>query len=146
MTWNPTNANDAELIVSKVERDESGSRTGETKIADTARIVVDEFSISTDEDLDGLSGVGNSTPQGVTRGDIEHEFSFTVEGEDAKLFDGLAGDDGRANELEIIVRLQDWKDKLTGSYAGTRELSGTSGDAVQFQAEGIATGRDNGEQ
>lgn len=145
MTWNPTNANDVELIVSRVERDESGSRTGSETLADTARIVVDEFSIESDEDLDGLSGVGNPEALGVSQGDVEHSFSFTVQGEDARLFKNLAADNGRANELEIIVRLQDYKDKLTGCRAGTRNLSGSSGDAVEYEAGGIATGRDDGD-
>lgn len=145
MAWNPTNANDVELIVSRVERDDSGSRTGATTLADTSRIVVDEFSIESDEDLSGLSGVGNPEALGVSRGDVEHSFSFTVQGEDAELFKNLASDDGRANELEIIVRLQDYKDKLTGARAGTRNLSGSSGDAVEYEAGGIATGRDDGD-
>lgn len=147
MTWYPTNANDVELTVSVIERSEDGSRDEDaTKtIADTARIVVDDFSIESDEDLDPLSGIGNSDALGVSRGDIEHQFSFTVEGEDAELFNGLADDNGRANELEIIAKLEDYKDKLTGAYAGTRELSGTSGDPVEFSVDGIATGRPNGE-
>lgn len=145
MPWNPTNANDVELTVSEVERTDDGSRSGSATIGDTANIVVDDFSIETDEDLEGLSGVGNSAPQGVTRGDIDYSFSFTVQGEDAELFTSLASDDGRANELEIVVKLEDYKDKLTGAYAGTRELSGTSGDAVEFAVEGIATGRSPGQ-
>ncbi|WP_226041170.1 hypothetical protein [Natrinema sp. DC36] len=145
MTWNPTNANDVELIVSQVERDNSGSRTGATELANTARIVVDEFSIGTEEDLSGLSGVGNPRALGVSSGDVEDTFSFTVQGEDAELFKGLASDNGRAVELEIVVRLEDYRDKLTGARAGTRNLSGSSGDAVEFEVEGLATGRDPGD-
>ena len=145
MTWNPTNTDDVTLIVSQVIRDDSGSRTGTTELANTNAIVVDDFSIDTEEDLEALSGISNAEALGITRGDIEHNFSFTVQGEDAELFNGLASDDdGRAVELEIILRAEDYKDKLTGAYAGTRSVSGSSGDAMEYEAEGIATGRDPG--
>lgn len=145
MTWYPTNTDDVTLIVSQVLRDTSGSRTGSVELANTNAIVVDDFSIGTEEDLEGLSGIGNAEALGVSKGDIDHSFSFTVQGEDADLFNGLASDsDGRAVELEIIVRVEDYKDKLTGAYAGTRNLSGSSGDAIEFEVEGIATGRDPG--
>lgn len=145
MPWNPTNADDVTLIVSRVIRDDSGTRTGSRELANTSAIVVDDFSIETDEDLEGLSGIGNAEALGISKGDIEHSFSFTVQGEDAELFNGLASDDdGRAVELEIIVKMENYKDKLTGAYAGTRNLSGSSGDPTEFEVEGIATGRDPG--
>lgn len=145
MTWYPTNANDVTLIVSEVIRDDDGNVDERTRIASSARIVVDDFTIGTDEDIEGLSGLGNARPLGVSQGDIEDTFEFTVQGEDADLFTSLASDDdGRANELEIIVRMDDYRDKLTGCRAGTRELSGSSGDPVEYQVGGIATGRDEG--
>lgn len=145
MAWNPTNTDDVTLIVSEVNRDESGTRTGTTELANTSAIVVDDFGIESDEDMEALSGIGNAEALGVSRGDIEHSFNFTVQGEDAELFSGLASDDdGRAVELQLIVRMEDYKDKLTGAYAGTRNLTGSSGDPVEFEVEGVATGRDNG--
>lgn len=145
MTYNPTNTNDVELIVSKVERDESGSRTGSTPIAKTAKVVVDDFSIEADEDLELLSGVGNAEALGVSQGNVEYSFGFTIQGEYAKLFKELAADNGRANELEIVARLDDYKDKLTGARAGTRNLSGSDGDPVEYEVGGVATGRDGGD-
>ena len=145
MPWNPTNTDDVTLIVSQVIRDDAGTRTGSVELANTNAIVVDDFSIDTEEDMEALSGIGNAEALGISRGDIEHTFSFTVQGEDADLFNGLASnDDGRAVELEIILRAEDYKDKLTGAYAGTRSVSGSSGDAMEYEAEGIATGRDPG--
>jgi len=145
MVWYPTNANDVTLIVSQVQRDDTGTRTGTSELANTNAITVDDFSIDTEEDMEGLSGIGNAEALGISKGDIEHSFSFTVQGEDAELFNGLASNDtGRAVELEIIVSMEDYKDKLTGAWAETRNVSGSSGDAVEYEAEGIATGRDPG--
>jgi len=145
MTWYPTNTDDVTLIVSEVSRNEDGSRAGSTEIANTSAITVDDFTIGTEEDMTALSGVGNATPLGISQGDVEHSFDFTVQGEDATLFNDLAeNNSGRAKELEIIARAEDYKAKLVGAYAGTREFSGSSGDPVEFAVEGIATGRDDG--
>lgn len=141
MTWNPTNANDVTLTVSTVTRDSSGANTGSTKIGKSGNISVDEFSIETEEDLTRLSGVGNAEALGISRGDVEHSFSFTVQGEDAELFSNLATDNGRANELQILVKLQDFKFKLTGAYAGTRNVSGSDGDPIEYEVGGIAKSR-----
>jgi hypothetical protein len=143
MAWTPTNANDVRLVVSRVERDETGTRTGTTQIASTAAIVVDDFSIDTEQDMEGLSGVGNFNPQGVSKGDLEHTFSFTVQGEDAELFGNLAATNGDANELEIVIQMEDYRDKLSGAYAGTRSLSGSSGDATEYEVSGMARSRDD---
>lgn len=146
MTWYPTNADDVTLIVSQVERNDDGSRSGSRELTKTNAITVDDFTIGTEEDLTALSGVGNANPLGISQGDIEHSFDFTVQGEDADLFNALSADEsGRAVELEIVVRAEDYKDKLVGAYAGTRELSGSSGDPIEYAVEGMATGRDPGE-
>jgi hypothetical protein len=143
--WHPTNANDVTLIVSTVQRTDDGLREGTTEIASTAAVTVDDFEMGTEEDLEGLSGIGNAEPLGISRGDIEHTFSFLIQGEDADVFQSLASDDtGRSVELEIIVKAEDYKDKMVGARAGTRNYSGSSGDPTEFQVEGIATGRDQG--
>jgi len=146
MAWNPTNANDVTIIVSRVLRSDNGSRQGATKLLDTSAIVVDEFSIESEEDLTGLSGVGNPENLGISRGDVEHSFSFTVQGEDAALFQELATgetdrDDTRSVELELIAKFDQVNITLDGAYAGTRNVSGSSGDAIEMEVEGLARGR-----
>lgn len=145
MPWNPTNANDVELIVSQVERNENGTRTGATEIATTNRIVVDEFSIETSEDIQWPSGVGRREPRGSSQGNVNHSFSFTVQGEDARLFKSLASENGSSVELEIIARLDDFRDKLTGARADTRNLSGSDGDIIEYEVAGGAAHRDGGD-
>lgn len=141
MAWNPTNANDVTLIVSVVERDDSGARIGTAELVSTNAVVVDDFSIETDEDLEGLSGVGNPEALGISRGDIEHTFNFTVQGEDTELMTEVANDEGRANELEILAKFESVNIVLEGAYAGTRNTSGSSGDPIDNEFEGMATGR-----
>lgn len=143
MAWEPTNANDVTFIVSLVDED------GDLIRSDS--VVVDDFSIESDEDLELLSGVGNVKPKGVSRGDVEHGFSFTIQGEDADTFVDMAsgegdpttdtGNDTKANELEITAMFQTVNIVLTGAYAGTRNVSGSSGDPTEGEFEGVATGR-----
>lgn len=143
MTWYPTNTDDITLVISRVIREDGGRNA--TELTDTSAIVVDDFSIDTEEDFELLSGIGNPEPQGTSKGDIEHSFSFTVQGEDAELFDALASDDtGRSVELEIVVIAEEYKDKVTGAWAGTRNISGSSGDALEFEVEGVAESRSPG--
>lgn len=141
MAWYPTNANDVSLRVTQV-REEEDDRT----LVNTGVVVVDEFSIGTEEDLEGLSGIGNPEALGISRGDVEHTFSFTVQGEDADLFQRIAsgddpGDDTRSVQLELLAMFESVNIQLTGARAGTRNVSGSSGDAIEFEVEGLATGR-----
>jgi hypothetical protein len=137
MPWEPTNANDVTLTVSRISDGE--------ELLDTNAITVDDFSIDTEEDMEALSGIGRAEPRDISKGDIEHSFSFTVQGEDADLFNALASDEtGRAVRLQIVVQMEEYMDKLTGAYAGTRNVSGSSGDPVEYEVEGIATGREPG--
>lgn len=147
MSWNPTNANDVTLIVSRVLRSADGTREGSNKIVDTSAVVVDDFSIETEEDLEGLSGIGNRTPQGISKGDVEHSFSFTVQGEYAELFiniaegdsDDQSNDGTQSRELELIAKFEGVNIELSGAWAGTRNVSGSSGDAIEYEVEGMAT-------
>jgi len=144
MAYNPTNANDVELVVSLVERGASGRRTGDTDIVETGRVVVDEFTIDAEEDLEPLSGVGNDLPLGISRGDVEFSFSFTVQGEDAELYQRISEGDSpgaatRAVELELTAIMDQVNVKLEGAFSGTRSLSASSGDVVEFEVEGMAT-------
>lgn len=134
MSWNPTNANDVRLVVSRVGEDGNIVKTG------TTSIVVDDFSIDTEEDLTGLSGIGNRSPQGISKGDIEYSFSFTIQGEDEDVFVDLE-DDGEAVELDIKALFDMVTISLEGAWAGTRSVSGSSGDPIEFEVEGMATNK-----
>lgn len=149
MTWLPTNANDVTLTVSELDFPDDGSApTVDTELLNTSQITVDDFSIDTEEDGSSLSGIGRSTPRGISSGDIEHSFSFTVQGEDAQLFSSLADSEGRANPLQIIARSNDgsYQDKLTEAYPFERSFSGSSGDPVEYEVSGMAVKRDEREQ
>lgn len=136
--WNPTNANDVTIIVRQAQAD----ATGGASITETGSAVVDDFSIDTEEDLESLSGVGNNVPQGISAGDIEYSFSFTLQGEDGDVVTGLVkNDSGKALEavaLDIQALFDTVSITLEEAYAGTRNISGSSGDPTEMEVEGIA--------
>jgi hypothetical protein len=133
-----TNANDVELILSSsnITRGTSQSQ---------GRIVVDEFSISREETSELISGVGMRLPAGYTNGDITHNFSFTMMGEDVRVFSMVAEQDGQSIPFDFTAQKVDgngetWSFALQTCKATSEEISGSSGDPVEYAVEGFAVG------
>lgn len=133
-----TNANDVELIL-----ESGGTKRGTPR--DMGRIVVDEFTITREEDDSLVSGVGFRLPAGVTYGDIEFGWSFTMIGEDTEVFDMVSTEDGRSRAFSFTARKTDsddtlqWEIALDTCVTTSDEYSATSGDPSEVPLEGIAT-------
>lgn len=132
-----TNANDVELVLERAD-----SQRGTPQ--DLGRVVVDDFSITKEEDAESVSGVGWHLPVGLTRGDISFSFSFTILGEDVSTFEMIADSRGRGNLFSFTARKADddgtlrWEYALDTCLATSEENSGTSGDPTEYAVEGIA--------
>lgn len=136
-----TNANDVELII------ESGGVQRGT--ADSmGRIVVDEFSITKEEAGDTVSSVGTQFPRGHTNGDVTYTFSFTIMGEDVTVFETVADQQGASKFFSFTAYKEEddgtlrWEFALDGCKAGTEEISGSSGDPIEYAVDGSAIGED----
>lgn len=136
-----TNANDVELFL-------QGGGTQRGTAQSMGRIVVDEFSITKEEDSETVSGVGFQQAAGLTNGDISHTFSFTMQGEDVSTFEMIADADGSSNIFSFTAQRPDadgeiqWEYALDTCKATTEELSGSSGDTIEYSVEGIAVSVD----
>lgn len=135
-----TNANDVELVL---EADTTKRGTP----GDMGRIVVDDFSITKNEDDSLESGVGMRLPAGISNGDIEHEFSFTMIGQDVATFEMIAQADGKSNVFSFTARKRDgdsleWEVALDTCKATTEEISASSGDPMEYSVDGIAVSVD----
>lgn len=136
-----TNANDVELFL------ERGSTKRGTP-QDMGRIVVDDFSITKEEDDSLISGVGFRLPAGITNGDITHGFSFTMQGEDVSTFQMIAEADGSSNIFSFTAQRPDddgtviWEFALDTCKATSEEVSASSGDVMEYAVEGIAVSVD----
>lgn len=135
-----TNANDVELVL-QADNTKRGTE------GDMGRIVVDEFTITREEDDSLESGVGHRLPAGISNGDIELSFSFTILGQDVATFEMVATSDGRSNVFSFTARKRDeddieWEYALDTCKATTEEISGSSGDPIEYAVEGIAVSLD----
>jgi hypothetical protein len=134
-----TNANDVELILQADDGDTKRGTTGET-----GRIVVDEFTITREEDDSLVSGVGNRHSLGITNGDITHSFSFTIMGHDLDTFDMVATADGRSRRFSMTARKfneddeKEFEVSLPVCKATNEEWNASTGDAMEYPVEGIA--------
>ena len=118
----------------------SGSTVALTNLA---RVAVADFNFTTSEDNQLVNGVGQQAPKGVTRGSITHEFSFTIQGEDADLLQAIALEpDGsgryRSREFEFIARGQDFRVKMLSGYLTELSFDGSEGEAVEYSVSGVA--------
>lgn len=131
-----TNANDVELIL------ENDGVTRGTEVG-IGRIVVDEFTITREEDATLESGVGQHLPEGISRGNVEHTFSFTIMGEDVATFEMIADGDGRSNVFSMTARRREgtdvfWEFALDTCMATSEEMNASSGDTAEYAVDGIA--------
>lgn len=130
------NANEVSLTIKAVGID------GSLYMTDRARLVVDDFNFTISEDNQSLSGVGNHTPVGVTRGNVEYEFSFTLMGEDGELLSTIATENGRSREIEFTASTDSFVAKMMSGYLTSLSYDGSDNDAVEWSAEGIAVSAD----
>jgi len=155
MAWEPTNANDVRLLVEKVER--GGGEDGPTTTPivqsnrggeNIASIVVDQFSIDSGGNLDPLHGLSNEEALGMSQGNIEHEFSFTVMGEYYELLanvrrdGGETGGDPRSVELKITAQWQGYRTILSGAFVEEKNSSVSDGETAEHEFSGYALRRD----
>lgn len=148
MAWEPTNANDVRLTVSVVNRNDDGSVSGTTELGASTSIVVDQFSIDSGGNLDPLHGLSNSEALGMSQGNIEHEFSFTVMGEYYELLEGVrrrgqnTEGDPRSVELKVTAQWQGYRTILSGAYVEEKNSSVSDGETAEHEFSGYALRRD----
>jgi hypothetical protein len=135
-----TNANDVELVLQS-----GGTKRGTPD--EMGRIVVDDFSITKDEDVTLESGVGSQHAAGLSNGDIEHSFSFTLLGDDVSVFEMVAAKDGSSNIFSFTARKREedtviWEFALDTCKASSEEFSASSGDPTEYAVEGVAVSVD----
>lgn len=137
-----TNADDVEVII----ENESGN---------FIRVKAEEFTLTSEQDITSVSNVGQNIPRGLSKGDIEYTFSFTIEGDDtaikqsvndevgdARPFGMTAGKPIEANESGAGGGDEyEWEYGFDLCLADTEEITGTTGETLGYSVEGMAAGR-----
>jgi len=132
-----TNADDVELFVNP--RD--GSQF---------RLKANEFTLSNEQTINSIGEVGKNQPKGLTKGDIEITFDFTIMGEDTELMEIIKDRNGDSKPFDMTARKSlgsggsnaVWEYSLQLCLADTEEVSGTTGEAMELSVEGMAGGMD----
>jgi len=128
-------ANDVELVVSGVNERGTARSMG--------RIVVDDFSLTRENDSELAHGVGFAQPAGIVDGSITYSGSLTLMGEDRELLDNIADRDGNARVFSFVARSYNendevvWEQSLDYCKATSEEMSASSGDAVEYATDFI---------
>lgn len=133
-----TNADDVEVTIETIDEN-------------LIRVVGQDFTITAEQTINSISGLGQNTPKGLTKGDIEYTFEFTIQGEDTDIMDAIADSDGDSIPFDMTASKPDedsddvsfrWEFDLTTCLADTEEVSGTTGEAIEYSVEGMAVGLD----
>jgi len=128
-------ANDVELVVSGVNERGTSRSMG--------RIIVDDFSLTRENDSELAHGVGYAMPAGIVDGSITFSGSMTILGEDRELLDTIADRDGNALVFAFVARSYNendevvWEQSLGYCKATSEEMSASSGDAVEYALDFI---------
>lgn len=131
-----TNSNDVEIVLERL-----GNKAG---TADAfGRMVVDDFTLTRNEDNSLVGGVGFRQPGGMTGGDITYEFSFTMMGSDTNVFSIISDSDGESNVFALTARKVNDDDTIAWEYAlgfckaNTEEVDLSTGDAMEYPVDGV---------
>jgi hypothetical protein len=148
-----TNANDVELVIKEVSPKAGAGEGDDTSVssrntASAARFVVDEFTITREEDDSLVSGVSRRLPNGFTNGDVVFNWDFTMMGDDVEVFQIVTSSDGTSNRFTMVARKYEdgdsgtlsWEYTLSPCKATSDEFTATSGDPTEKNISGIAAG------
>lgn len=113
------------------------------------RVVAQDFTITAEQTINSVSGISQNTPKGLTKGDLEYSFDFSIQGEDTEIMDNVSDSDGDSLPFDMTASKQEdngsdatWEYALTTCLADTEEISGTTGETMELSVEGMAAGFD----
>jgi hypothetical protein len=131
-----TNSNDVEVVLERL-----GEKVGTSEAL--GRMIVDDFTLTREEDDSLVHGLGFAEPGGLTNGDRSYSFSFTMMGSDTNAFDIISDSDGASNVFSLTARKVaedgtiEWEYALGVCKATTEEIDLSTGDAMEYPVEGI---------
>lgn len=133
-----TNANDVEIVI---ERLADGTKAGTAQAL--GRMIVDDFSLTAEEDDSLVSGVGFQVPAGISNGDITYSWSWTMMGSDTNVMEIISDSNGKSLPFSLVARkvnedgTVEWERSLGFCKRTSEEDSLSSGDPSELSVEGI---------
>lgn len=139
------NSDDVELIIEPRDADVDVS---------LARVEVDEMVMTNSQTLESHAGVGSGgEPKGLSSGDREYTFSYTLLGQSVSIYRTVAGQNGEMREYNMTARVPiedtnvddvgDYVEfALTGCKSDEEQLTASSDETLEYAVSGMATGMD----
>lgn len=111
-------------------------------------VVGQDFSITSEQTIGSISGISQNKPKGLTKGDLEYSFSFTIQGADTEVMKKVSDSSGDAKPFNLVAKKMgegedadvEWEYSLTTCLADTEEISGTTDEAIEMSVEGMSAG------
>lgn len=132
-----TNANDVEVVL------EAQDVGGSMSTTDIGRFIVDEFTLTRNEEDETVSGISVRTPEGFSNGNITYEFEWTMMGSDTDVFERVSTENGRSRVISLTVRKTDddgtieFEFALGAAKATSEEIDLSSGDSMEYPVSGV---------
>lgn len=139
------NSDDVELIIEPVDANADVS---------LARVEVDEMVMTNSQTLESHAGVGSGgEPKGLSSGDREYTFSYTLLGQSVSIYQTVAGESGEFLEYNMTARVPiedtnvdevgDYVEfAMTGCKSDEEQLTFSSDEAAEYAVSGMATSYD----
>lgn len=132
-----TNADDVDIVFTS---EYIPGSEGETTML---RKNVNEFTITVGQTISSEGKVGANAPAGLTKGDLEYSYSFTIVGEDEDVQNMVSDDIGDSLPFDMIAKKvedgeEQWSYSFSTCLADTEEVTGTTGEALETDIEGLA--------
>lgn len=142
MTELVTNADDVEVVISNEEYTPDGEGT-------VRFLKANEYTLTSEQNIASVGAVGQVAPKGLSKGDLEYSFDFTIQGEDLEAMDIVSDDIGDSLPFDYTVRkpqegstVPEWEYSLKLCLADTEEISGTTSETNEIAVEGMAAALD----
>jgi hypothetical protein len=132
-----TNANDVEVVL------EAQGVGGSMSTTDIGRFIVDEFTLTRNEEDETVSGISVHFPEGFSNGNVTFEFEWTMMGSDTDVFRRVSTENGRSRVVSLTARKTnddgdlEWEFALGAAKATSEEVDLSSGDTMEYPVSGI---------
>jgi len=131
-----TDANDVDVVF-----EQDGNQYGTPN--SMMRKTVNEFTITVGQTISSEGMVGQHAPAGLSKGDLEYTFSFTLSGDDGDIQGMVSDEIGDSLPFNMTAKkvedgTEQWSYSLRTCLADTEEVTGTTGETLEVSVEGMA--------
>ncbi len=104
---------------------------------ENTKVPVSSFNVSEDVDTQRASGASYRKLRGVSHGNQEVEFEFSLDGENAEVFNSAIDGEGKPQDIQFAIDTPDGEWVIPHAWVTSHDFGGDDGDMVEYNASGI---------